>query len=299
MVEVYNHRAALFDKDAPRISDATSKDYKRARARLVNKGKTKVRKREKGKGKQLGANASAKSFRNDKPKYTTPTSDEKLNKYCDASSQPNTDRGITLPSMNRQTSLKSIEGRTPNLDFVDFEDSNTEWSNIAVRGDEIDDSLFDELCEELKDMNLAGEQQPTDNTTNTNTRRILIQSLIRKCWNIFAQGEIEDTTEHSGNTIEESRFPTGEGTTYDSKTTGPQSRKRRRNQGSGSERGADDGDGDQSKPPSSKRPSPDNQPEYDVRFACPFRKHNPRKYSIFSPHRSCTVSGWKTISRVK
>ncbi|KAH9211724.1 hypothetical protein DL95DRAFT_411770 [Leptodontidium sp. 2 PMI_412] len=34
------------------------------------------------------------------------------------------------------------------------------------------------------------------------------------------------------------------------------------------------------------------------RFACPLRKHDPKKYSIWS-HRSCALSGFPTIARLK
>jgi hypothetical protein len=35
-----------------------------------------------------------------------------------------------------------------------------------------------------------------------------------------------------------------------------------------------------------------------VRFACPFRKHNLRIYTMYT-HRSCALSGWTTIARIK
>jgi hypothetical protein len=35
-----------------------------------------------------------------------------------------------------------------------------------------------------------------------------------------------------------------------------------------------------------------------IRFACPFRKHDPRMYTMYS-HRNCALSGWKTIARIK
>jgi hypothetical protein len=35
-----------------------------------------------------------------------------------------------------------------------------------------------------------------------------------------------------------------------------------------------------------------------IRFACPFRKHDPRMYTVYS-HRNCALSGWTTIARIK
>jgi hypothetical protein len=37
---------------------------------------------------------------------------------------------------------------------------------------------------------------------------------------------------------------------------------------------------------------------HTVRFACPFRKHNLRVYTMYT-HRSCALSGWTTIARIK
>ncbi|KAE9374964.1 hypothetical protein N431DRAFT_406034 [Stipitochalara longipes BDJ] len=42
-------------------------------------------------------------------------------------------------------------------------------------------------------------------------------------------------------------------------------------------------------------PSELNNP---ARFACPFRKHDPQKYSMYG-HRVCALTGWDTIARVK
>ncbi|KAH7333071.1 hypothetical protein BKA65DRAFT_39218 [Rhexocercosporidium sp. MPI-PUGE-AT-0058] len=43
---------------------------------------------------------------------------------------------------------------------------------------------------------------------------------------------------------------------------------------------------------------PANELSDSRRFSCPFRKHNPQKYSIHS-HRVCALTGWDTIARVK
>jgi hypothetical protein len=49
----------------------------------------------------------------------------------------------------------------------------------------------------------------------------------------------------------------------------------------------------------SKRPKQVKFEKIDsLRLACPFRKHNPRKYGI-QGWRSCALRHWKTVSRVK
>jgi hypothetical protein len=45
-------------------------------------------------------------------------------------------------------------------------------------------------------------------------------------------------------------------------------------------------------------PRPPGEPDNLARFACPFRKHDPQKYNIYS-HRVCALTSWDTIARVK
>jgi hypothetical protein len=67
----------------------------------------------------------------------------------------------------------------------------------------------------------------------------------------------------------------------------------------------DDGDGDSPDkcrdnnrgPPPMRHGSTSNSGS-DLRFACPFRKHDSQRYSIYS-HRVCALSHWETIARIK
>jgi hypothetical protein len=67
----------------------------------------------------------------------------------------------------------------------------------------------------------------------------------------------------------------------------------------------DDGDGDSPEkcrdnnrgPPPIRRGPTSNSGSH-LRFACPFRKHDSQRYSIYS-HRVCALSHWETIARIK
>lgn len=59
--------------------------------------------------------------------------------------------------------------------------------------------------------------------------------------------------------------------------------------------GDEDGDGENCVPPPSQVSGLGDNEE-TVEFACPFLKHNPRKYSQI---RSCSASGWKAMFRLK
>jgi hypothetical protein len=43
---------------------------------------------------------------------------------------------------------------------------------------------------------------------------------------------------------------------------------------------------------------PVDQEPIDIELACPFRKHDPRKYTIYSS-QVCALSHWGTIARLK
>lgn len=64
-----------------------------------------------------------------------------------------------------------------------------------------------------------------------------------------------------------------------------------------------DEDGDNSSDRDKRFPKhPRNDPELDdvsFKFACPYRKHDPVRYSIHGSNRACALNYWKNVSRIK
>jgi Fungal Zn(2)-Cys(6) binuclear cluster domain len=64
-----------------------------------------------------------------------------------------------------------------------------------------------------------------------------------------------------------------------------------------------DQDDDDSKDNFPKRPRSTFKSPYReemIKFACPFRKHDPRRYDVhIAAHRSCALSHWDTVARIK
>jgi hypothetical protein len=59
-----------------------------------------------------------------------------------------------------------------------------------------------------------------------------------------------------------------------------------------------DGDGNGEDPPALKHLKVEDSGGNVLRFACPYRKHDPRQYSIL-PYTACAKANWGTISRLK
>lgn len=124
-------------------------------------------------------------------------------------------------------------------------------------------------------------------------RVTLVDRVMEEFWVMFNQGWTSNNNQHAGNSTGTSQSSGVENTNCDADARQSYPRKRQR----GDE---DPGDqsGDRNSQPPGKKTSKGEDPEEIVKFACPFRKHNSRKYNIYS-HRSCTLSHWDTIARVK
>lgn len=125
-------------------------------------------------------------------------------------------------------------------------------------------------------------------------RQALVERIMDEFWIVFSQDWATGVTQHSG----------GSPTSVDSKdrdtstekesfSSSPQKRQRSDKEDSPDESG--------NKKP---RRQGGHGPRLSggladlARFACPFRKHDPQKYSIHS-HRVCALTSWDTIARVK
>ena len=125
-------------------------------------------------------------------------------------------------------------------------------------------------------------------------RQALVNRVMEEFWVIFNQTWSANITQHAGDSSTAPSFPMG-GTGLSGQTTsGTSHRKRQRSDD-------DEGPPDENneKRPQQPEKSPKSiDPGDQPRFACPFRKHNPRRYNVHS-HSVCALSSWETIARVK
>jgi hypothetical protein len=169
-------------------------------------------------------------------------------------------------------------GSTSNNQCLDSEDSDN------------DTSTGKELCGKL-DPDVNSEEIVTDILTPM--RMALIDQVMEEFWVIFNQGWSFNVTEHADTSSGASRSSNVEDTNHDTGARQPSRRKRQRE-----EENPGDQKGDRNSRTPGKRLSEGKDSEEGIKFACPFGKRNPRKYNIYS-HRTCTLSHWDTIARLK
>jgi hypothetical protein len=153
-----------------------------------------------------------------------------------------------------------------------------------------DTSAGEDVCEEL-DPDVNSEKIVADALDPM--RMALVDRVMEEFWVMFNQGWSSNFTQHAGNSSGTSRSSNAEDTSHDTDVQQPSRRKRQRE-----DKDPGDQNGNRNSRPPEKRSSGGKDSEESIKFACPFRKHNPCKYNIYS-HRTCALSHWDTIARLK
>jgi hypothetical protein len=125
-------------------------------------------------------------------------------------------------------------------------------------------------------------------------RSSLIDGIMDKFWSKFDQSWEAQATQRAGNSLSSSGEGSARGTpeasvSSTSQSTLPSKRQR-----------FDDEQPDESGNKKRRQPNVGSSkgPQSQVKFACPFRKHDPQKYNMYN-HRVCALKHWDTIARVK
>jgi hypothetical protein len=177
--------------------------------------------------------------------------------------------------------------------------------NYTEEGQLLPDSCQSLDSEESDNNTSAGKELCGKLDTDVNSEEIvpevltpirmgLVDQVMEEFWVMFNQGWSFNFTDHADNSSAgTSRSSNVEETNHDTGARQPSRGKRQREEGN-----AGDQNGDRNSRTPGKRSSGGKDSEESIKFACPFRKHDPRKYNIYS-HRTCTLSHWDTISRLK
>jgi hypothetical protein len=154
------------------------------------------------------------------------------------------------------------------------------------------DSASSELCERLDDVHVDREQIMTPILDPA--RQAMVDRVMEEFWVIFNTRWSSNIRQRAGDSQQES-CPSGSTIAYQNTTQSRSTQGKRKRIGDEDDpdRGSDRSD----QPPSQSMASRD-MPADIPRFACPFRKHDPCRYSIYS-HRACALSHWASIARVK
>jgi hypothetical protein len=131
----------------------------------------------------------------------------------------------------------------------------------------------------------------------TSTQLNLIDRLMKEFWIIFDhRWQPQSRQRGDAAASPQSTQPASSSSrkTSDSAWTSSKSAKRARS----SQDGESDNDNDRPSKRKEKEPASRRSSEVPVRFACPYRKHNPKKYSV-QIWRTCALTPQTTVARVK
>jgi hypothetical protein len=154
------------------------------------------------------------------------------------------------------------------------------------------DNASDELCDRLDDVHVDRERIMTPILDPA--RQAMVDRVMEEFWVIFNTRWSSNVRQRAGDSHQESG-PSGTTITY--QNTGQSRSTQRKRKWIGDENDPDRGSDRSDQPPSQSIASGD-VPADRSRFACPFRKHDPCRYNIYS-HRLCALSHWPSIARVK
>lgn len=125
-------------------------------------------------------------------------------------------------------------------------------------------------------------------------KRDLMDRIMAEFWTIVNQEWAANLTKCAGETPASSSPPGSNGSLVGGSS--PQMANRKRQRDDGEDPPPEDNSGRTPKRPNSQSERP--PPKNGVKFACPYRKHAPHRYTIYK-HRSCALSHWDTVARVK
>jgi hypothetical protein len=198
------------------------------------------------------------------------------------------------PMESQQLDLEDVSIKADNFDKSGQSDSSSHFDES-----DSDDPSRQEVSEDTlhKMHELRGHeeiQQDYVSSVLSPMKRDMVERIMKQFWIIFNQSWTANVTSHTGHAHGSSA----------SQAEGARPANGSLAEGSRSKRKRDDdedqlpsGDGDK------KRRTPKGSSKFrdikdGLRFACPFNKHDPRMYNIYS-HRACASRDWDSISRVK
>jgi len=184
----------------------------------------------------------------------------------------------TTPPMDNE---HSTENESFTEDFADCDSDSGDTGN--------EEDTYDQLWNRLRALEIDRMTIPLLGSA----RDELIDRVMDEFWVIFSTTWSSHASQHARHSSQEAEPGGSEIETSNGRSSQVNHRKRLR---------FDDEDPDgtrerDSQPPNNEFTRSDDL-NLSLRLACPFRKHNPRQYNVFS-HRICALSHWPSIARVK
>jgi hypothetical protein len=214
------------------------------------------------------------------------------------------DRLWDLPQWQADDKRASTESQQLDPEDVDIKVDNFDESSQSDSSNHFDESDSDdpsrqEASEDAlhKVHELRGHEEIQQGyvlSVLSPMKRDMVERIMKQFWIIFNQSWTANVTSHTGHAHGSSTFQAEDAHLASGSLAKGSRSKRKRDD---DEDQLPSGDGDK------KRRTPKGSSKFrdikdGLKFACPFNKHDPRMYNIYS-HRTCASSDWDSISRVK
>jgi hypothetical protein len=176
-------------------------------------------------------------------------------------------------------------------DTESVSDCSTDWGgdqNTSTPGSDVYRVLADSC-----DNHIEGEKNLLRPVLSP-MKQALVDRIMDEFWTIVNQEWSANLTKCAGETPASSSPPGSNGSLIGGSS--PRMANRKRPRDDGEEPPPDENNGRTPKRPNSQ--SEKTPPKNGAKFACPYRKHAPHRYTIYK-HRSCALSHWDTVARVK
>jgi hypothetical protein len=129
-------------------------------------------------------------------------------------------------------------------------------------------------------------------------KQALVDRVMGEFWLIFNQRWTSNINQCVSGLAGSSDGMSSSGPSTGITSSGAFQRKRQRNDEEDELGNGNDDNNDKKSRQPRRGPAPPKVLKESSRFACPFRKHNSRRYNIYN-FRACALSHWETIARVK
>jgi hypothetical protein len=222
---------------------------------------------------------------------TTPSSRDSSPDEQYQSESASHDSNRLLPAVMSSAEVEMEKSSTGTESDLDSDSqSSSETSNVESDDTSSDDSGYGYLCD------FSAERFSQENTVSfilDPVRQDLVNRIMDEFWTLFDQNWDTNFSECTTGTASSSDSGAFTGTPS---CSAPSQQIQRKRQRLDDDDGPDDNKDRKSRQPC-RLPAPGGEGD-GARFACPFRKHDPRQYNIYN-NRVCALSHWQSIARVK
>ncbi|TVY82020.1 Resistance to glucose repression protein [Lachnellula suecica] len=195
-------------------------------------------------------------------------------------------------NQQRQTAANTEKDSTDSTATESDLDSDTQSTSDSYNVESDDTTSEDSGYGYIRDVNSRRSPTSTVGFLLDPARRDLVDRVMEEFWILFDQGWDSGFTNCASNSSDSSTSAST--STPRTSVASPQvQRKRQRINGDDTPEENEDRKSRQPR----RAPAPKQEAAAE-RFACPFRKHDPREYNIYN-NRVCALSHWESIARVK